>query len=61
MSREFPVIIERDPEGYYVACVPALRGRHTQTRSLDVLHKRIKEVIVLCLEVEQVDGPQRRA
>jgi predicted RNase H-like HicB family nuclease len=53
MKNEFNVIIERDAEGYYVADVPALRGCHTQAKSLDELMVRIKEVIELCLEVEQ--------
>jgi len=33
-AREFDVIIERDEDGYYVASVPALRGCHTQAKSL---------------------------
>ena len=53
MSREFSVIIEKDEDGYFVASVPALRGCHTQAKSLDVLMKRIKEAIELCLEVEE--------
>ena len=53
MTREFSVVIEKDEDGYYVASVPALRGCHTQARSLDVLMKRIKEAIELCLEVEE--------
>jgi predicted RNase H-like HicB family nuclease len=53
MSREFSVVIERDKDGYFVASVPALRGCHTQAKSLDVLMKRIKEAIELCLEVEE--------
>ena len=52
MSRDFSVVIERDAEGYYVASVPALRGCHTQARSLDELMERIREAIELCLEVE---------
>lgn len=52
MTRDYDVIIERDHEGYYVASVPALRGCHTQARSLDVLMERIREAIELCLEVE---------
>ena len=55
MSREFNVVIEQDEDGYFVASVPALRGCHTQAKSLDVLMKRIKEAISLCLEVE--DAP----
>jgi predicted RNase H-like HicB family nuclease len=51
--REFNVVIEKDEDGYFVASVPALRGCHTQAKSLDVLIKRIKEAIALCLEVEE--------
>ena len=50
MTREFSVVIEKDEEGYFVASVPALRGCHTQAKSLDVLMKRIREAIELCLE-----------
>jgi len=52
MTREFSVVIEKDEDGYFVASVPALRGCHTQAKSLDVLMKRVKEAIELCLEVE---------
>jgi predicted RNase H-like HicB family nuclease len=52
MVREFDVLVQRDEDGYYVAHVPALRGCHTQAKSLDALMRRIKEAIVLCLEVE---------
>jgi predicted RNase H-like HicB family nuclease len=51
--REFNVVIERDEDGYFVASVPELRGCHTQAKSLDVLMKRVKEAIQLCLEVEE--------
>jgi predicted RNase H-like HicB family nuclease len=50
--RQFDVIIERDRAGYYVASVPALRGCHTQAKSLDALQKRVREAIELCLGVE---------
>lgn len=53
MTREFNVVIEKDADGYFVATVPSLRGCHTQARSLDVLMKRIREAIELCLEVEE--------
>jgi predicted RNase H-like HicB family nuclease len=52
MIKEFNVVIEKDEDGYYVASVPALRGCHTQAKSLDSLMKRIREAIELCLEVE---------
>jgi predicted RNase H-like HicB family nuclease len=53
MTREFNVVIEKDEDGYFVASVPELRGCHTQAKSLDVLMKRVKEAIQLCLEVEE--------
>ncbi len=53
MTTEFNVVIEKDADGYFVASVPTLRGCHTQAKSLDVLMKRIREAIQLCLEVEE--------
>jgi len=47
------VLIEKDEDGYYVAIVPELRGCHSQAKSLDLLMKRVKEAIELCLEVEE--------
>ncbi len=56
-TREFSVIIERDTDGYLVASVPELQGCHTQAKSQDVLMRRIREAIDLCLEDETpVDG-----
>ena len=52
MTREFSVVIEKDEDGYFVASVPTLKGCHTQAKFLDVLMKRVKEAIELCLEVE---------
>ena len=52
MLKEFNVVIERDAAGYYVATVPALRGCHTQAKSLDKLMDRVREAIELRLEVE---------
>jgi predicted RNase H-like HicB family nuclease len=53
MTRDFNVLIERDGAGYYVATVPALKGCHTQAKSLDKLMDRVREAIELCLEVEE--------
>ncbi len=53
MNREFSVVIEKDEDGYFIASVPALRGCHTQAKSLDILMRRVKEAIELCLEVEE--------
>ena len=49
-KRKFTVVIERDEEGYYVASVPALRGCHTQAKTLDTLMERVREVIEVCIE-----------
>ena len=49
-KRKFTVLIERDEQGYFVASVPALRGCHTQAKTLDTLMKRVREVISLRLE-----------
>ena len=54
MQKEYDVIIEQDSEGYFVATVPALRGCHTQAKSLDELMERVKEAVALYLDV---DGP----
>ena len=52
MMKQFDVVIEKDSEGYFVASVPALKGCHTQAKSLDVLMERIREAIELCLELQ---------
>ena len=48
----FLTLIEQDEDGIYVATVPALRGCHTQAKSIDELLPRVREAIELCLEVE---------
>ena len=47
----FLTLIERDEDGVYVATVPALRGCHTQAKSMEELLPRVREAIELCLEV----------
>ena len=49
----FPVIIEKDQDGYYLGKVPSLRSCYTQAKTLPELYKRLKEVVSLCLEVER--------
>ena len=56
-KQKFTVVIERDEDGYYVGTVPALRGCHTQAKSLDTLMKRVREAIELCLEVDGAADP----
>ncbi len=52
----FLTLIEQDEDGIYVATVPALKGCHTQAKSLDELLPRIREAIELYLEVEAEDA-----
>ena len=56
MKKDFNIIIEQDEDGFFVASVPELRGCHTQAKSLDVLMKRIREAIELCVEVEELQS-----
>jgi predicted RNase H-like HicB family nuclease len=57
-GNQFDVITERDSQGYYIASVPQLRGCHTQANSLDAVVERIREAVVLCLEVESGPSPE---
>lgn len=54
MERQFDVIIERDEQGFYLASVPSLPGCHTQGKSFDEVMTRIREAVLLRLEVEGV-------
>jgi len=58
-KKQFKVIVEHSDDGYFVASVPALPGCYTQAKTLDQLNKRVREAIVLCLEMAKTD-PQYR-
>ena len=58
--KQFKVIIEQDEDGYFVASVPALPGCYTQAKTLPELKKRIREAILLCLEVAKINPRYRR-
>lgn len=47
----FTILIEKDEDGLCIASVPALRGCHTQAKTVEELLPRIKEAIELYLEV----------
>lgn len=53
-NQTFTILIEKDEDGFYVATVPALKSCYTQAKSLTELYPRIKEVIELCLEEQEV-------
>lgn len=50
---KFPVVIEKDEDGFFIGMVPDLKGCHTQARTLAELEKRLKEAISLCLDIEK--------
>lgn len=47
---EFPVVVEKDEAGYFLATAPSLQGCYTQGKTLEEALKNIKEVIELHLE-----------
>ena len=57
-KREFHVIIERGEDGYYIGSVVELPGCHTQARTMKELDRRLKEVIELYVDSEEVDFTQ---
>jgi len=58
---QFPVLVEKDEDGFFVVECPLIQGCYTQGKTLDEALKNIHEVIELCLEeqkeeiVEQLD------
>lgn len=59
-KQQFKVIIEQGNDGYLVASVPALPGCHTQAKTFSELKKRVREAILLCLEIAAADQQYRR-
>lgn len=51
----FTVLIEKDEDGILVASVPALKGCHTQAKSMDDLLARTREAIGLCLDIGKAE------
>lgn len=49
-KKQFPIIVERDADGFYVVECPTFSGCYTQGKTLDEALKNIQEVISLCLE-----------
>ena len=52
-NRQFPLIIEKDEDGFYVVECPLFRGCYSQGKTLDEALKNIREVIELCLEEKE--------
>jgi len=50
---QFPLVVEKDEDGFYIVECPVLEGCYTQGKSLDEALKNIREVIELCMEEEE--------
>jgi len=51
MNRNYTAYIEKDIEsGMYIGSVPGITGAHTFAETIDELHVKLEEVILLCLE-----------
>lgn len=48
---QFPVVIEKDEDGYFVADCPELQGCHTQGKTLEEAISRIRDLIKLHLKI----------
>lgn len=48
--KKFPVIVERDEDGFYIVECPILSGCFSQGKTLDKALKNIREAIELCME-----------
>ncbi len=51
----FPVIIEKDEDGFFVADCPDLQGCHTQGKTLEEAITNIRDVIKLHLKILKED------
>lgn len=52
-SYSFPILVEKDEDGFYVVECPLFDGCYSQGKSLDEALKNIREVIDLCLEEKE--------
>ena len=54
MTHNFTVLIEQGEDGAYIATVPALKSCYTQADTVPELMEKVQEVVLLCLEVQNV-------
>jgi len=52
---KFPVIIEKDEDGFFVADCPDLQGCHTQEKTLEEAIANIRDAIKLHVKILQED------
>ncbi|MEW6771745.1 MAG: type II toxin-antitoxin system HicB family antitoxin [Bacillota bacterium] len=55
MGYAFPVIVEQDETGMFIATCPVFTGCYTQGHTLDEALANIKEAILLCLDETPAD------
>ena len=46
----FPIIVERDEDGYYIVSCPLFRGCHSYGETIEETLNNIREVIEICRE-----------
>lgn len=51
VTYEFPVVIEKDADGFFVADCPDLAGCHTQGKTLEKAISNIRDAIKLHLKI----------
>lgn len=51
---QFPIIIEKGKDVYYIAKCPVIQGCYTQAKSYREVLKRIKEAIELHIETRHI-------
>jgi len=60
---EFPVVIEKDEDGFFVADCPDLQGCHSQGKTIEEAITNIRDAIKLHLKIlkeEREEIPQAR-
>jgi len=48
-NKQFPIVVEKDEDGFYVAECALFQGCYSQGKSLDECLANVKEAILLCL------------
>ena len=46
----FPIIVEKDEDGFYVAVNPSLQGCYSQGKTIEEALRNVQEATELCLE-----------
>lgn len=49
-SRWFPIVVEKDEDGFFVAVNPALAGCYSQGKTVEEALANVQEATELCLE-----------